>query len=870
MPTSLDLIATLTQTGIPAQDRRRALRRFAEDNGWRPSDEVDEYGGVGSIANGHLVVEHGLDNTAVITFLTTENAYPHLAPEVRLRVLGLSYNNLVDWHLFPDLNGLTVVFNRSNPEAPLYFRHADYPDVWGASAFSKFTDNRPTPISRALDDALIDTISWWKRALHADLGPNLRNESISALFNAILFIRAAEDHRPERWIAGTRWFVQAVDDRSDALIDLRALVLDRLAAVGVSDPGYFGTTSEALQPFAALPKETALQLAKDFYINKYAPYEYDFSVISKHALSRIYEHYISLLRDTESPQPRLFGGMPEEISNRSLGGIYTPQYIARFFSRFIKDNLTPKQFRNARSLDPACGSGIFLRSLLELQCDPSVDGGRGDVGQAFKNVLGLDVDPSACHATRLSLALLHLSLTGTFPETMQVLNEEAVDYFLKHADLKQQFEAITANPPFIKWDRLTDEMRQSIVSFLGDGAVGKTDAFLALLAVGLDFTKPGGFLLYVLPHSFLLARNAEQIRKRIRETCSIRMVVDLSQIPVFEGVGSYVILLVLEKRGPHTLDQPAVVVRCRDSVGEALQDALDSRIGAQAGYTIYHLGQEAFDGSTWELLSPQQFALTQRLEMFPRLGDIAEIREGVVTGADDLFIRPAGEIPQEERDIFPPLLTDREMLRFAIPSRTQNRIFYPFIDGVRLTANDIKRDYPKTWRYLTKHEGKLKKRSSVVKGTVEWWAPERPRTPKDILRPKIVAPHLILVPRFGVDLKGKFVVTRSPVIFPKAEALGREALFILCAILNSPIVHWQLTLSSHRYSRGYLMLEPKTLRNIRVPDLSKLSQLTVTRITDAVDKAVSKGDELDEKALNERVAEAYGFALSELSDFGLV
>ena len=870
MSTNLNLIATLTQAGTPAPERRRALHRFAEDNGWRPSDEMDEYGGIGSIANGHLVVEHGLDNTAVITFLTTENAYPHLAPDVRLRILGLSYNNLVDWHLFPDLNGLAVVFNRSNPDAPLYFRHADYPDVWSASAFNALTNNRPTPISRALDDALIDTIAWWKRALHLDLGSDLRNESIAALFNAILFIRAAEDHRLERWTTGSRWLVQAVDATPEPAIDLRELLLARLAELRVADPGYFGTTSEALQPFVAIPKETALKLAKDFYINRFAPYEYDFSVISKHALSRIYEHYISLLRGTDSPQPRLFGGMPDEISNRSLGGIYTPQYIARFFARFIKDNVTPKQFRNIQSLDPACGSGIFLRSLVELQCDPSVDGGRSDVGNAFTHLLGLDVDPSACHATRLSLALLHLSLTGTFPDGMQVFNEEGVDYFLKHPELRDHFEVITANPPFIKWDRLTNEMRQSIVSFLGDGAVGKTDAFLALLAVGLGLTKPGGFLLYVVPHSFLLARNAVQMRKRLRDQCSIRIVVDLSQIPVFEGVGSYVILLVLEKRGPHTLDQPAVVVRCRDSVGEALQDALDGRIGSQAGYTVYQLQQEAFDGSTWKLLSPQQFALTKRLETLPHLGDIADVREGVVTGADAIFIRDAATVSQEGRDIFPPLLTDREMSRFAVPSRTRKRIFHPFVDGIKLTAEDIERNYPETWDYLTQNADKLRKRSSVVKGTVEWWAPERSRNPRDMLCPKIVAPHLMLVPRFGVDLKGRFIVTRSPVITLKSEALGREALLILCAILNSPIVHGQLTVSAHRYSRGYLMLEPQTLRNIRVPAFGQLSQRTITRLRDAASKSMLKSEGIDENLLNECAAEAYGLGLRELSYFGLV
>ena len=453
---------------------------------------------------------------------------------------------------------------------------------------------------------------------------------------------------------------------------------------------------------------------------------------------------------------------------------------------------------------------------------------------------------------------------------MQVFNAEAVDYFLKHPDLRDHFEVITANPPFIKWDRLTNEMRQSIVSFLGDGAVGKTDAFMALLAVGLDLTKPGGFLLYVVPHSFLLARNAV---KNAQETSgpmldphSCRSFTDSR---VRGGWKLRDSPRLREARSTHT-GSTGSVVRCRDSVGEALQDALDGRIGSQAGYTVYQLQQEAFDGSTWELLSPQQFASTKRLERFPRLSDIANVREGVVTGADDIFIRDAAKVPEKERDIFPPLLTDREMSRFAVPSRTRKRIFHPFIDGIKLTAEDIERDYPGTWDYLIHNADSLRKRSSVIKGTVEWWALERPRTPRDMLCPKIVAPHLILVPRFGVDLKGQFIVTRSPVITLKSEALGREALLILCAILNSPIVHWQLTLSAHRYSRGYLMLEPKTLRNIRVPAFSQLSQRTITRLMHAASESMLKSAGVDENLLNECAAEAYGFGFRELSDFGIV
>ena len=108
-------------------------------------------------------------------------------------------------------------------------------------------------------------------------------------------------------------------------------------------PFDFQTYEDSLQVFNDLDRETVLRLCLDFYDNRFATtYEYDFSLISKHALSRIYEHYVSVLRDVDSPQLQLFKSLPETETNRALGGIYTPQYIARFFGRYLRKNITPR------------------------------------------------------------------------------------------------------------------------------------------------------------------------------------------------------------------------------------------------------------------------------------------------------------------------------------------------------------------------------------------------------------------------------------------------------------------------------------------------------------------------------------------------
>ena len=72
--------------------------------------------------------------------------------------------------------------------------------------------------------------------------------------------------------------------------------------------------------------------------------------------------------------------------------------------------MPPIAFKRLKTLEPAVGSGIFLRTLLEMQCDPLQERVTTDlIETAFSNVLGIDIDPNAVQAALLSLSLLHLS-----------------------------------------------------------------------------------------------------------------------------------------------------------------------------------------------------------------------------------------------------------------------------------------------------------------------------------------------------------------------------------------------------------------------------------------------------------------------------
>jgi len=169
MPNLYDIVLQLTESPLSESERRRIVRDFAHHFGWTPSDDFP-VGIDANFANGHLVVEHGLENTAVISFL--KRPFAGLGYEERKRLLNISYNNLVDWHIQIEREQVTYVFNRTEPERIVakFPISRDELSKLSSAAFEQIAGKRQNSNLPALDDALINTIGFWKGFLSTEIG----------------------------------------------------------------------------------------------------------------------------------------------------------------------------------------------------------------------------------------------------------------------------------------------------------------------------------------------------------------------------------------------------------------------------------------------------------------------------------------------------------------------------------------------------------------------------------------------------------------------------------------------------------------------------------------------------------------------------
>ena len=866
MSSAFEMVRSLTDRNTSPTAKRELATQFSRAFGWRPNDFIDAES---SFTTASLVVEHGLDNAAVLSFMPAGIRLPDLQVDERRSILGLSYNSLVDWHVWIDRESIGYVYNRTNPPSLVDthgFDHTDY-SALTKSTFDQAVGRAPNPNIPALDGILLETIGNWRRILRSELGEGATNESMSALFNALIFARAIEDFHTK--LPGQHRYASLLDQvgaRNGNITDAIVNTIVERTGLPVSE-GLLDHS--ALQPFARLSEGLRTELVSAFYGHPSVPYAYDFSVMSKHALSKIYEKYVSVMQRDEPIQFSMFPKEPEEDWNKKLGGIYTPHYIASFFARYLRSQLSNERFIRSSVMDPACGSGIFLRATMEQK----ILAGGGTLSRsdddALEALMGVDIDENAVAASRLSLALLHLAVTGELPSAVPVRHGDSLDIFSPGSRHSRRFDAVMMNPPFIRTEHQTEAVREAIVKHIGFAAKGKLDTYLAFIALSVQALRPGGFGFFVVPQPLLTSDNLSKLRDWIREQAWVRVIADLSAIRVFRA-NVYVALLVVQRKDRLALDEPPVsLIHCQRDVGLALEEFLDGKRRETSSYSMFDAPQASLERPTWSVTAPEEADLLSKLDTMGRIKDVASVRQGMITGADSVFVMDSDKVPFGEEVLYKPLLPDRMIGRFSLPTETGRKVFYPYVGDVAVTADQLESEFPATWERLSHHKRDLSKRASVKSGSCQWWRPGSPRQPHEMLVPKIVVPEVFLVPRFGCDTRGQWVVSHSPFIHLPKENSDDALLLVLTALLNSSVSAWFIDSNARKYRNQYNKLSVSLLSRVPIPNLNEVPLAIRRRAIALTRELVGNGNGLDIELAIELdhiiLREFYGLSDDEVS-----
>ena len=240
----------------------------------------------------------------------------------------------------------------------------------------------------------------------------------------------------------------------------------------------------------------------------------------------------------------LFEKSLEQLERKDKGQFYTPREIVDYIISFLDID------QNSKILDPACGCGSFLLSVLEYFK-------RKNIKNGLKNIFGVDINESAVKITRLSLAIKFRFSEKTLKQLENqikignsIVSNKKIDrlgfeWGNEFKDILNNggFDFVVGNPPYVTLKKYKDfNPRESIYSLIIGGPV---NAATLMIGRSLELLKEGGILAFVLPRTILYVDSYSNLRKYLLENTKILHIFDLGQ--KFKGVRGEQIILIVKK-----------------------------------------------------------------------------------------------------------------------------------------------------------------------------------------------------------------------------------------------------------------------------------------------------------------------------------
>ena len=234
------------------------------------------------------------------------------------------------------------------------------------------------------------------------------------------------------------------------------------------------------------------------------------------------------------------------------------------------------------------------------------------------------------------------------------------------------FDLAIANPPYVRQEEIGPQ-KDSLVKRYADAATARSDLYCYFYARALQLLRDGGLQVFVCSNSWLDVGYGAKLQEYLLNNAHVQAVYESAVERQFSTADINTVITLIRKGCPAD-DAKTRFVSLRGEFDMALADAgqrreiFRSRAQLRAGATAGN----KFVGDKWGgkyLRAPDIYhsILNKYSDKLVRLGDVAIVRRGVTTGANDFFYltreriaefgiepeycRPVMTTPQESRSI---------------------------------------------------------------------------------------------------------------------------------------------------------------------------------------------------------------------------
>jgi type I restriction-modification system DNA methylase subunit len=613
--------------------------------------------------------------------------------------------------------------------------------------------------------------------------------------------------------------------------------------------------------------------------------QFDFTHVDRDILGVLYEKYL-----------------PSK-ERKSLGEFYTPVEVIDYILTAVGYTYS-YEIENKDLLDPACGSGGFLvratRRLIsrflrkfgkadkkelreaknwkELVSRLSPEEAKIILESIQEHIYGLDINPFACHIAEMNLLFqiidLYQKVKEKYPDyklkrfkiyqtdSLELPKQKTINDFgnnLKFLEEQEEienikrkkFDFVVGNPPYVRVQML-DYKSRDLYKREYKSAYKQFDLYVLFVERGISWLNDKAFLGYITSNKFIKREYGKEIRKILTNEGKLLQLVDLTQIKIFkEATNDPVIFIFKKTTEPQILKWVEVIDYKENILNHIIYHG--NKIDYSDDYIkIFNVTNEELIQNNWQIVGKQEQKLIFKInKKGTKLKEIqAQIHEGLITGADDVFVVNENTIHtlRLESQLLKPVLKGKYIRKYSILSPKLFLIFPYKMEGgkVGLISEEELKSYYNIYAYLLSYKDKLSKRYCVKTKGYEWYSYHDFANPSWFECIKIVTPDISEKNNFTIDVglnifdkKQFYYLTHTCYCINLINSNLRKALLLL-GILNSRLTEFifkkisvKLGKKGYRYITQYL--EKLPIKLPETPEEKKIANQIIKKVDEILE-----------------------------------
>jgi len=557
---------------------------------------------------------------------------------------------------------------------------------------------------------------------------------------------------------------------------------------------------------------------------------YDLSKIRSDVIGRVYEELIP------------------DVERHRLGQYYTPPPIIELITDIcIKSP-------NDRVLDPACGSGGFLvkayHKLRDLKKKANPFAEDSKLHEEILNQLyGIDINQFPAQLSSINLAVRNLKVAS------RNINLIVSDFFKVKPStsiLPKELDVVVTNPPYTRQEEMEykDQIREEALTY-SNGSMVQLDKRAGIYAYffthSAKFLRNLGRMGYITSNTWLDVGFGEGLKQFFLDHFKVIAIVEFDSAVFGTAlVNTCVSILKKEEDAKERLKNVVKFTRLKKAmeIGKVVNTILSLKEDYEdEQIRVVVKSQESLQAEErWGkyIRAPSIYFGILRKPLIVALGDIAEVRFGVKTGANQFFILDKDQIKLWgiEKEYLRPILTSiRELTSIELkPEDVKNRLLWVHGNKEEIRNENVLKyiKHGEEMEIATKRGTRIARES--IKGVQNLRTCRQRRIWYDLGKyrvPPIIAPYMMWERAlFFQNEADAFPINTLHSLYPK----DKENVELLLALLNSTLTAFLLELTGRSYGGGVLKVEAYELKNLPIIDPRKINQKEKKQLTSTLQR----------------------------------